>query len=380
MSEYLFWISIILLIYIYAGYPVVVYCLSFLLRKNVQKESIYPKTTIIIAAYNEEESIERCIQNKLSLYYPKDRLQVIVISDDSTDKTDEIVRKYEEKGVLLIRQSPRAGKTAAINLGIQHATGEVIVFSDANSIYAPDAVRHLVANFADPSVGYVTGKMVYITPDGSISGEGCSAYMKYENFLRSCETKIGSIVGVDGGIDAIRRDLYSILNPDQLPDFVQPLKVVEKGYRVVYEPEALLMEETLKESGDEYKMRVRVGLRAMWALYDMRQLLWLRSNPLFSWQLWSHKLLRYHALFFMIIAISANILIYKNSIFYRLFLYTQIICYAMATASPLLKKIHLEARLANLAYYFLLINLASAHAILNFLRGKKQIIWSPRKG
>ena len=139
-------------------------------------------------------------------------------------------------GVHLIRQEPRAGKTLALNLAVGRAKGEIIVFSDANSSYSPDALRCLVENFNDPEVGYVTGKMIYTNPDGSPVGDGCTAYMKYENFLRTLETRIGSMVGVDGGIDAVRKSLYRPMNPDQLPDFVLPLRVVEQGFRVVYEP------------------------------------------------------------------------------------------------------------------------------------------------
>ena len=152
-------------------------------------------------------------------------------------------------------------------MAVPLASGEIIVFSDANSLYAPDALRRLLANFADEEVGYVTGRMIYANPDGAPIGEGCSAYMKYENALRLIETRLGSIVGVDGGIDAVRKVLYRPMNAEQLPDFVLPLKVVEQGYRVVYEPEALLWESSLNEAADEYRMRVRVSLRAFWALF-----------------------------------------------------------------------------------------------------------------
>ncbi len=161
-------------------------------------------------------------------------------------------------------------------------------------------------NFADPEVGYVTGRMVYVDRQGTIIGDGCSAFMRYENRLRRYETALGSVVGVDGGIDAVRKSLYRFMRADQLPDFVLPLMVVEQGYRVVYEPEAVLQEPSLQNPADEYRMRVRVSLRALWALKDMRQLLTLRLNPLFAWQLWSHKVLRYLSFLFLIGAYLAN--------------------------------------------------------------------------
>ena len=205
---------------------------------------------------------------------------MIVVSDSSDDGTDDIVRGIcaEDDRVQLIRQTPRQGKTAGLNLAMAEAAGDVIVFADANSIYRPDAVRKLIQNFADANVGYVTGKMLYINPDGSLVGDGCSAFMKYENALRVSETRMGSIVGVDGGIDAVARSLHRPMRADQLPDFVLPLRVIEQGYRVIFEPEAVVMEETLTTSSSEYRMRIRVALRALWALRENAGLL----NPLRS--------------------------------------------------------------------------------------------------
>ena len=240
MIETAFLLSLFLIFYIYAGYPLLAIGLGAMLHRNVRKEHIEADVTILISAYNEEEGIGATIENKLGLDYPLEKLEIIVISDGSTDRTDDIVQSFADRNVRLLRQEPRAGKTSALNMAVPLAKGEIIIFSDANSLYAPDALRKLLPNFADEEVGYVTGKMIYANPDGTPIGEGCSAYMMYENALRSIETRLGSIVGVDGGIDAVRKVLYRPMNADQLPDFVQPLKVVEQGYRVVYEPEALL--------------------------------------------------------------------------------------------------------------------------------------------
>jgi cellulose synthase/poly-beta-1,6-N-acetylglucosamine synthase-like glycosyltransferase len=204
-----------------------------------------------------------------------------------------------------------------LNLAVLQAQGEILVFSDANSLYAPDAVRQLVANFANPEVGYVSGRMVYANPEGTGIGDGCSAYMQYENWLRSAESRLGSVVGVDGGIDAVRQELYRPMNPDQLPDFVLPLWVVAEGYRVVYEPGALLFEPALGRSGDEYRMRVRVSLRALWALWDMRRLLLGGGGALFAWQMWSHKVLRYLCFLFLAGAWLANWTLLGKGWFFR---------------------------------------------------------------
>jgi len=299
--KFIFIFSLTAICYTYLGYPILIFLLGSIRNKKITKDSSYePFVSILIAAYNEADVIEKTIKNKLELAYPNEKYEIIVISDESSDGTDKIVEKYKYRNVKLFRQEPRAGKTSALNLAVPHAKGDILVFSDANSIYEKDMLKHLVQNFADKRVGYVTGKMIYTNQDGSITGDGCSAYMKYENLLRTYETRLGSIVGVDGGIDAIRKELYEPMNKDQLPDFVLPLKVAEKGYRVVYEPEALLREDSLKESSDEYKMRVRVSLRAIWALFDMRSLVFSfkKGNRILLWQLWSHKVLRYSCFIF----------------------------------------------------------------------------------
>ncbi|AJE03479.1 glycosyltransferase family 2 protein [Geobacter pickeringii] len=380
MAEALFYISLILVAYVYAGYPLAAAALGLVRSRPVRKEPQLPAVTVVIAAYNEEEAIGATVANKLALDYPAELLDILVISDGSTDHTDEIVAGCGSGRVRLLRQEPRAGKTSALNRAIPRARGEIIVFSDANSLYAPDAVRRLVANFADGTVGYVTGRMIYANPDGTPIGQGCSAYMRYENALRAMETRIGSVVGVDGGIDAVRTTLYRPMAADQLPDFVLPLAVVSQGYRVVYEPEALLWESALKEARDEYRMRVRVSLRSLWGLYDMRHLLvpWRRS--LFAWQLWSHKVLRYLCFVFLAVAYLANLLLWGKGHGYQAFFVLQNVAYLSALAMPLLESGGAGCRALTFARYFVLLNVAAAHAFGKFLRGEKQVIWTPRKG
>jgi cellulose synthase/poly-beta-1,6-N-acetylglucosamine synthase-like glycosyltransferase len=380
IAEALFFTALLGIAYVYFGYPLVLVVLSTLRPRPVQKRAMVPFVTILIAAYNEAECIAETIKNKLALDYPRDKLEIIVVSDGSTDGTDEVVRRYEPSSVRLIRQEPRAGKTSALNQAAGRAAGEILVFSDANSSYAPDALRHLVENFNDMEVGYVTGKMIYTNPDGSPIGDGCTTYMRYENLLRSVETRIGSVVGVDGGIDAVRKSLYRPMNPDQLPDFVLPLRVVEQGRRVAYEPQAILKEQALNQAEDEYRMRVRVSLRALWALWDMRHLLTFSPSALFAFQLWSHKVLRYLCFVFLITAYLTNLTLWGHSWFYKLIFLAQTAAFLTALASPLMERSRVRFKLIHLTRYFLLLNVASAHAFLKFLRGQKQVMWQPRKG
>lgn len=369
-----------MMFYVYVGYPGAVLLIGVLKNKKISKSYFEPFVTIIIPAYNEEKSIESTIRNKLELNYPSEKIEIIVVSDGSTDKTEEIVKRFETKGVHLVRQGPRAGKTSALNLAVPMARGEIIIFSDANSIYDRDALKTILTNFADADVGYVTGKMIYVNSDGTVIGDGCSAYMKYENFLRTCETKIGSVVGVDGGIDAIRKKIYKPMNPDQLPDFVLPLSVVEQGFRVVYEPGACLREDALKASSDEYRMRVRVSLRALWALFDKRKMYLSGDNLLYAWQMLSHKVARYLCFIFMALAFVCNFILINQGFIYQLLFLIQMIAYLLATVSPWFERRGIKFKIAYLCYYFALINFAAAHAFVKFLMGKKQVLWNPRKG
>lgn len=380
MSKTLFWLSLFAVSYIYLLYPLTIAFLTLVIKRQIKKQPVNPSVSIIISAYNEEKHIKETIKNKLKLDYPKDKLEIIIVSDGSNDRTDEIVRQFNESNVRLLRQEPRQGKTSALNMAVSEAKGEIIVFSDANSIYSSDALRELLANFSDRSVGYVTGKMVYVNQEGSVIGDGCSTYMKYENFLRSLETAIGSIVGVDGGIDAMRKELYTPMRPDQLPDFIMPLKVIEQGYRVVYEPSACLKEYSLSKSGDEYRMRVRVSLRALHALNDMRHLLNPVRYGLFAWQLLSHKVFRYGAFIFLVILYFANLVIAFSNPFYAGAFIAQNLFYGSAIAGRYLEKNGINLKLFYVPFYFSLINFASAHASWKFLHNEKQILWTPRKG
>ena len=377
----IFWLSVLLLVYVYAGYPLLACALGRLLRRHLRPtgETPYqPTVTVVIAAFNEAEHIVSTVINKLESDYPREKLDVIVVSDGSQDGTDALVQGIDDPRVRLIRQEPRAGKTSAVNLAMEQAGGEIVVFADANSLYRTDTIGELVAALADPQVGFVTGRMVYRAADGSLTGEGCSAYMAYENALRHCETLLGSIVGVDGGVDAMRRALYQPMRPDQLPDFVQPLAVRKLGYRVVYQPSALLYEDALARASDEFRMRVRVSLRAFHALKDMAVLLNPFGFGLFAWQLWSHKVLRYLAPVFMLTALAANIyLAQAGGLLWPLLLAGQILFYACALYGHLVRH-HNPPRLIGMMYYLCVLNAASGLAFIQFLLGRRQVMWKPR--
>jgi cellulose synthase/poly-beta-1,6-N-acetylglucosamine synthase-like glycosyltransferase len=380
--EFAFWACLAIGLYPYAGYPLCIAVLRAIRPRPVRVAPITPPVTVVISAYNEAPHIEATVRNKLEQDYPPELLDVIVVSDGSTDGTDQVLTRLVQQHprIAFMRQEPRAGKTAALNRALALARGEIVVFADANSIYRPDSVGKLVAPFADLAVGYTSGRMLYVDPQGSLVGDGCTAYMRYENSLRALESGVGSVVGVDGGIDAIRRSLYRPMRPDQLPDFVLPLAVVEQGARVVYAPEAVLEEETLTTGSAEYRMRVRVALRALWGLWDKRALMNPLRFPLFSWQLMSHKLLRYLSFLPLVVAALANWLLVARGSVYVVLAAGQ--CCALVLALLALRgppRVR-DFFLARYCYYFLLLNWASAVALIRFLRGEKQVLWQPRTG
>jgi cellulose synthase/poly-beta-1,6-N-acetylglucosamine synthase-like glycosyltransferase len=381
--EIAFWVCLGLVIYIYVGYCAGVFLLAQILNRNISKADIEPSITVVISVFNEEREIERTVVNKLLQDYPSDRLEVIVVSDGSTDRTDDIVRSLVDRNggrLKLFRQEPRQGKTQALNMALRHTSAEIVVFADANSIYAPGAIRSLVRNFADPSIGYVTGQMVYVNPAEPGIGAGSGSYMSYENELRTLETRLGSIVGVDGGIDAVRRQLYTPMRPDQLPDFVLPLNIVEQGKRVVYEPGAMVYETALSSATEEFRMRVRVSLRALWALYDKRNLFNPVRYPLFAWQLLSHKVLRYLAFLPLTGLFISSVLTAGLHRFYLWSLVFQLACYGAAAIGHLLRRLAGVPSKILAPYYFVVLNLACVTALWKFLQGQKMVVWTPRGG
>jgi cellulose synthase/poly-beta-1,6-N-acetylglucosamine synthase-like glycosyltransferase len=380
--EALFWTCLAVGLYPYVGYPLCIALLRAIRPRPPHAGPITPTVTVVISAYNEAAHIAATVHNKVSQDYPPELLDVMVVSDASTDGTDEVLKQLasQQPRVSFLRQEPRSGKTAALNGLVERARGEIVVFSDANSMYRADTVRRLVEAFADPQVGYASGRMLYVDPHGSLVGDGCTAYMRYENALRRYESAVGSVVGADGGVDAVRRSLYRPMREDQLPDFVLPLDVVEQGYRAVYVPRAVLEEETLHTETAEYRMRVRVTLRALWALWDKRALLNPLRFPFFSWQLASHKLMRYLSFAPLAVATVCNGLLVSAGWVYDALAAGQVAAALLALVAaygPLRLRSFSPARYC---YYFLLLNCASAVAFARFVCGDKQVLWQPRTG
>lgn len=381
LAEAVFWLSVSLVFYVYFGYPLTLallarYAASPASRRRAERAGAPPSVTVVTAAYNEAAIITRTVANKLRQDYPAARLDVVVVSDGSTDDTEERVAPYVGRRVKLLRQAPRQGKTAALNRALDEAQGEIVVFADANSEYDDRTVAALVAAFDDPAVGYVTGRLEYGDSGDGVGG-GSGMYMRYENWLRRLETRVGSVVGVNGGVDAVRRHLFRPMRPDQLPDFILPLRVVEAGYRVAFCEGAVCREQSLGAWRDEFKMRVRVSLRALHALFEMRHLLHPRRG-LFAFQLLVHKVLRYLLFIPLVGAFAANLVLWNHG-FYRWLLVLQVALLGLAEIGWLAGG-RIRFKPVFVSFYFWLIQAAAAFALLRFLRGERQVVWTPRKG
>jgi len=378
--EWIFVMSIVLALYPLAGYPLVIGLIGRLFPRPIARRQWTPSVTVLIPAYNEADCIAATVENKLAQEYPANKLEIIVVSDASDDGTDDIVRRYADRGVVLLRREGRQGKAAALNEAVRHAHGEIIVFSDANAEFAPDAIRLMVENFADPEVGYVTGSLTHRHGGDSLAGAGVSGYMRYENWLRVVETRAGSVIGVNGGVDAMRRTLYAAVPADQITDFVLPLRAILAGERAIYDPRVRSAEDANDEMGSEFRMRVRVALRALRGLWYMRAVLNPLRYPLASLCILSHKVLRYLTFVFLIAALLVNAILAPTSPMYRSILYLQVAAYALACLGLRTRLPRLLRKVSGLPSYFLVSNIAFAVATVRFVRGDAMATWRPRGG
>ena len=376
--ELLFWLCALLLAYVYIGYPVFVGILAKFFPHPVKSfDKVEPSVSLIISAYNEAAVIAAKIENSLALAFPAERLEIIVVSDCCDDGTDEIVRGYAGLGVRLIRQNQRLGKSAALNYAVPQARGNILVFSDANALYLPDAVCHLVRHFANPRVGYVVGNARYYekgTESHSAQSEGL--YWKLETYLKKKESIFDSVVGGDGAIYAIRRELYAPLLPTDINDFLNPLQIISRGYSGVFEPEAVCYEEAAESFSQEYRRKVRIISRSLNALGRVPEVL----NPLRNTRHWfllvSHKVLRWFAPFFMVFCFAVSLALWKVP-FYKFAAILQAAFYALALIGWKWRPENKLGKIISLAFYFCLVNLASLVGCVKCFRGDLSGKWVP---
>ena len=377
LAAAVFFLSLAALFYVYIGYPALVWLVSRLFPKRVERGFFEPFVTVLITAYNEEKDIRRKLENTLQIDYPPEKLEILVASDGSTDRTDEIVREFSERGVKLFRQEGRVGKTFTQNQAVEQARGEIILFSDATTEYQPDVLRRMLPNFADETVGCVAGKLIYVDETKSAVGKGAKSYWNYETFLKMSESRACSLIGASGCLYAVRKSAYRPMYPEACSDFLIATVVYEQGLRTVFEPEAVCIEETNRRADKEMKMRVRIISQTFTDLWRNRRMLNPFRSGFYAVELFSHKILRYCVPVFLISIFVSTVVLASSSLVFSAILLVQIAFYASAFIGFLLEKKGFKPGFAAMPLYFVLANMASLVGFYKFLKGERYAHWEP---
>jgi cellulose synthase/poly-beta-1,6-N-acetylglucosamine synthase-like glycosyltransferase len=376
-----FWISLASLAYVYGGFALLVILVGAILNRKVHKAAIEPKVSLIIAAYNEEDSIGLRLENIFELDYPKEQIEIIVASDGSDDTTESIVTGYADRGVRLL-SLPRSGKIHALNAAVEQATGEILVFSDANSMYERQALRELVASFADPKVGGVGGNTVYteqIDSDSVSTGE--NLYWNYDKWLKEMESRTGSIVSAHGAIYAIRRELYSRLTETAVTDdFAISTMVIERGYRLVFEKNARAFEVAIPATEREFGRKVRMMTRGLRGVMLRKKLLNPFRHGFYSLVLFTHKLLRRLVSLLLVAMLVSSLMLMAHHPFYMAFAVGQVLFYVLAGLGYLFRQKPIgRMRLLYIPFFYCLANIAAIIAVINMIRGRRISRWQPHR-
>lgn len=369
--EYILWGSVALVAYAYFGYPVAVALLSRAVGRRTAKGPSLPSVTVIVAGYNEEAVIGKRLQNLIDSDYPKDRLEVIFGSDGSTDSTVAEASAFERCGVRVLVFNERRGKVSVLNDCVKAAKGEILVFTDARQTFDRGAIRALVENFADASVGAASGELMLSGASGF--GSSFAAYWDYEKAVRRAESGIDSVIGVTGAIWALRKGLFEPYPADIiLDDLYQPLRVVLKGYRVVFEPGARAFDVAEKAAGGEIRRKART-IAGNWQVFaTMKGVLNPVRNRAFV-QLVSHKLLRVLVPFLLAAAFGANLAL-AGSQFYRVLLLAQAAFYGLCLLSVAAPP-RAAARVLKLFSAFTILNFSAIVGFVRYFTNSQGVIW-----
>jgi glycosyltransferase involved in cell wall biosynthesis len=341
---------------------------------KVKKGDITPRVSFIITAYNEEKRIRDKIENTLNQNYPGDKLEIIVASDHSTDRTDEIVKSYQSQGVKLVRAPERKGKENAQKYAVDIASGDILIFSDVATILKPDGISNIVKNFNDPTVGCVSSIDRFIDPRRKLSGEG--AYVRYEMFLRNLETKVNTLVGLSGSFFAVRREVCKPWAIDLDSDFNTLLNAIRLGLRGVSDHESEGYYENIIDEKKEHDRKVRTVLRGITVVMRNLPLLNPLKYGLFSWQLFSHKLCRWLVPFAMILTFLSNVFLISLSALYLYIFILQFTFYIIAF-SGIWTDFFLKKNILKIPSFFVLVNLSILNAWYRYVQGERMITWTP---
>lgn len=380
MKRAAFWGALATMTYTYALFPLLVMVRGRLHKRPYRAGETTPEVSVVIAAYNEARTIRARIENLLSTDYPLDRLEIVIVSDGSTDGTAEIVREHAGDGVRLV-VLPRSGKFAALNAGAKVARGEILVFSDANSVFARDALRAIVRPFADEEVGGAAGNQVYLR-DQSLSGvaAGEHDYWNFDRALKRAESHAGNVVSATGAIYAIRRSLFEEIPPGVADDFFESTAVIEQGFRLVFVPDAIAYEPVAASSEAEFTRKVRVMTGGLRGVLLRRRLLNPARHGFYAVELFSHKVLRRTMAFPLLALGVSSVALYRRGPVYRVAAIGQLAFYTCAGAGILLRKERLgRSKIFALPAFFCLVNTAAICALWNIVRGTSVDRWEPQR-
>ena len=383
-----FWIFFFILVYTFVGYGILLFVLKSikkLFRKSVPPtiNSFYPSVSILVAAYNEEDIIEAKIKNSLQLNYPEDKLEIIFITDGSSDLTPEIVKRYTS--VRLLHENRRDGKMAAIKRAMPYVSGAVTVFTDANTFLNDDALILLVKHYQNPKVGAVAGEKKIIigdSADASSAGEGF--YWKYESALKKWDYDLYSNVGAAGELFSIRTSLYEPVESDTIiDDHMIAMRIAEKGFIIAYEPSAYAIETASANTAEELKRKIRIAAGGIQSIYRLKKAANPFNYPLLTFQYISHRVLRWTVTpWLMIMLFILNILICiddPQNGFYLFTLTCQILFYLASLAGWILEQKRIKVKIAFIPFYFTMMNYAVIAGTIRFIKGQQSAAWEKSK-
>lgn len=374
--EAVFWTSVAIAAYTYMGYALVISLLAKTVRRPHHMQPITPRVTLLVAAYNEQDVIEAKLDNCLALDYPRDRLEIVVVADGSTDRTPELAARYRAHGVRVEYRPERRGKIHALNRVMPLVEGDIVVSSDANSMLNPESLRKLVRHFADPQVACVAGEKRIMRRHGDVSaGEGL--YWRYESYLKRCDSDLSSVMGAAGELIALRRSCYEPVEEDTIiEDFVVSMRLVDRGLRVIYEPDAYSMEEASPSITEEFKRKTRIVAGGWQAVARLGSLLYPK-RPLITFQYVSHRVLRWVLVpFLLILAFCSNALLALGADpIYRTLWLGQVLFYGLAAYGWNRQAHGGRNPLYYVPFYFVFLNYAALVGCLRFMRGTQPVTW-----
>ena len=371
-----FWTTVAALLYAQVGYALLLRLVSGLLREPdgpPESATDLPSVTLIIPAHNEEAVLEAKLENALAIDYPAEKCEILVASDGSSDRTVEIGRSFEDRGVDVAAFRERRGKTAVVNDAIRQAAGEIVCVCDANVMFRPEALKRLVARLDDPQVGAASGD-VRLASEESDFAEGESAYYRLERTVQRAESKVGSMMGVDGGMYVLRRELFQPLPADTIvDDFVISMRVIRQGKRVVFEPTAIATENGTATVRQEFQRRVRLSAGAMQVL--LRREWPPLARPVECWQFVSHKLLRWAGPVWLVLLLVSSVVLWNAGVIYRAALLAQLLLYGLAAVGSLSLRFR-ETRIAGIPFYFVMSHVAMAVGLIKGLLNLQRVTWN----